>query len=88
MAHLGRRIGWRTLLGLVAVSAVATAYLQVVSAGSRQSDRRQLAQAELNAAGASCENLRSHQERTRCRAALHPLPRENAELAAWTLRRP
>lgn len=84
LAHMGRRIGWPGALALATLCTLAVAYLQVVSAGSRQSAQRERAQAALNAAGASCEALATHQERAQCRAALQPLPRENAALPSWS----
>lgn len=84
MAHIGHRVGWRGALALATLCMLAIAYLQVVSAGSLQSAQRERAQAALNAAVASCEMLGTHQERARCRAALQPLPRENAALTSWT----
>lgn len=85
---MARRIGWRAPLAGAALAAMALAFVQVLAIGNQQSDLRQRARLALDAEGVACESLASHHDRARCRAALQPLPRDNAGLAAWTPRGP
>lgn len=85
---MARRIGWRTGLAGLAVASMALAFVQVLAVGGQQSDLRQRGRTALDAEGAACEALAAHHDRALCRAALQPLPRDNAALAAWTPRGP
>lgn len=85
---MARRIGWPTLLAGTALAAMVLAFVQVLAMGNQQSDLRQRARLALDAEGVVCESLAAHVDRALCRAALQPLPRDNAALAAWTPRSP
>jgi hypothetical protein len=82
------RIGWRSGLAGTALATLVLALVQVLAIANRQSDLRERARLVLRAEGTACESLAAHRDRASCRAALHPLPRDNAALAAWTPRGP
>lgn len=83
---MARRIGWRLPLSAAAVAAMTLAFMYVLTMGTQQSDLRHRARVSLEAEAAQCESLQAHGDRALCRAALHALPRDSADIVAWTPR--